>query len=101
MLTGRRPLHRGAAAPSMSNRHFTPELDDIVLKAVAPNPDRRYQSAATLAAELRSIGAILDVRGGADDEIEQAEPDKVHVGRAVLAAVILLVLGTLVWLMLT
>jgi serine/threonine protein kinase len=101
MLTGRRPLHRGAAAPSMSNRHVPPELDDIVLKAVAPNPDRRYQSAATLAAELRSIGAILDVRGGADDEIEQAEPDRGYVGRAVLAAVILLVLGTLVWLMLT
>src|SRR6266850_1036833 len=37
MLTGRRPLHRGAAAPSANNRHVPPELDEVVLKAVAPN----------------------------------------------------------------
>jgi serine/threonine-protein kinase len=71
MLTTRRPLHRGAAAPSVSNAHVPPELDDIVLRAVAPNPASRYQSAATFAAELRSIAAILDVRGGAGDEGDQ------------------------------
>lgn len=102
MLTTRRPLHRGAAAPSVSNRHVPPELDDIVLKAVAPNPDFRCQSAATFAAELRSVAAILDVRGGAGDEAEHGEPAGAHVGRAlVLTIVILLVLGTLAWLMLT
>lgn len=101
MLTTRRPLHRGAAAPSVSNRHVPPELDDVVLKAVAPNPDSRFQSAATCAAELRSVAAILDVRGGAGDEVEH-EPAGAHVGGAVvLALVILLVLGTLAWLMLT
>lgn len=102
MLTTRRPLHRGAAAPSVSNRHVPPELDDVVLRAVAPNPDSRLQSAATLAAELRAVAAILEVRGGAGDEVEHAEPGATHVGRAVvLALVILLVLGTLAWLMLT
>jgi serine/threonine-protein kinase len=102
MLTTRRPLHRGAAAPSASNRHVPPELDEVTLKAVAPNPDSRYQSAATLAAELRTVAAILEVRGGAGDEIERAEPADAHVGRAVvLVLVILLVLGTLAWLMLT
>ena len=45
----------GRAAPSASNPHVPPELDDVVLKAVAPNPDSRYQSAATFAAELRSV----------------------------------------------
>src|SRR5258705_11093473 len=63
MLTGRRPLHRGAAAPSASNAHVPREVDDIVLRAVAPNPDSRFQSSAALAAELRRIGAMLDVRG--------------------------------------
>jgi serine/threonine protein kinase len=102
MLTTRRPPPRGAAAPSVANRHVPPELDDVVLKAVAPNPDVRHQSAATLAAELRSVAAILDVRGGAGDEIDHAELAGAHVGRAVvLALVILLVLGTLAWLMLT
>jgi serine/threonine protein kinase len=102
MLTTRRPLHRGAAAPSVSNRHVPPELDDVVLKAVAPNPDLRLQSTATFAAELRAVAAILDVRGGAGDEVEHAEAADTHVGRAlVLTLVILLVLGTLAWLMLT
>lgn len=102
MLTTRRPMHRGASAPSASNRHVPPELDDVVLKAVAPNPDLRYQSAATLAAELRTVAAILEARGGASDEIEHAESENAHLGRAiVLTVVILLVLGTLAWLMLT
>ena len=39
---------KGAAAPSASNRHVPPELDDVVLRAVAPNPTSRPQSAAAL-----------------------------------------------------
>jgi len=102
MLTTRRPLHRGAAAPSVSNRHVPQELDEAALKAIAPNPVSRFQSAATFAAELRSVAAILDVRGGAGDESEHFEGRSAHVGRAlVFAAFILLALGTLAWLMLT
>ncbi len=98
MLAARRPLHRGSAAPSASNRHVTPELDEIVLKAVAPNPASRYQSAATLAAELRSAAAILDVRGGAGDEEDHLHERSASVGRALLiAAAILLALGLLAW----
>ena len=98
MLTGRRPLHRGAAAPSANNRHVPPELDDVVLKAVAPNPDSRYQSAATLAAELRSIGAMFDVRGAVGDEDEHTEHAQHSVaGVVLLAIVMLLVIGAIVW----
>lgn len=102
MLTTRRPMHRGAAAPSVANRHVPPELDDVALKAVAPNPDLRHQSAASLAAELRMVAAILEVRGGATDEPKHVETDSAPVGRAIVwTVVILLVLGTLAWLMLT
>lgn len=98
MLTGRRPLHRGAAAPSANNRHVPPELDDVVLKAVAPNPDSRYQSAATLAAELRTIAAILDVRGSVGDEDDHHEHAQQSVaGVVILAIVMLLVLGAIAW----
>jgi serine/threonine protein kinase len=62
MLTGRRPSPRGAAAPSASNPAVPPALDAVALKAVAPNPDRRYQSTVTLAAELRA----LDLEGRAE-----------------------------------
>lgn len=99
MLTTRRPLHRGASAPSASNPHVPKELDDVVLKAVAPNPESRYQSVATLAAELRSMAAILDVRGGAGDEDDRAAAESTSVGRvAVMTALILIVLAALAWL---
>ena len=98
MLTTRRPSHRGAAAPSATNAHAPPDLADIVLKAVAPNPDSRYQSAVTLAAELRSLIAILDVRGGAGDEDDAQHVPSTNLGRIMLIAlVMLLIIGGLIW----
>jgi serine/threonine-protein kinase len=98
MLTTRRPLHRGASAPSASNPHVMPELDDIVLRAVAPNPDSRIQSVAALAAELRAVAAILDVRGGAGDEDEHAAARSTSVGRVLLMTVVILVaLAAVIW----
>ena len=59
MLTMRRPMHRGASAPGASNQRVSKQLDVIVLKAVAPKPDARYQSVAALAADLRSAAASV------------------------------------------
>ena len=75
MLTGRLPF-KGATstalalqivqaappAPSSVNSSVARELDPIVAKALAKNLDQRYESAATMAAELRAVAAILDVR---------------------------------------
>ena len=98
MLTTKRPSHKGAAAPSASNPHVPRELDEVVLRAVAPDPDARYQSAVTLAAELRSVAAILDVRGGDEDETTAAW-NSTSVGRvALLALLMLLVIAGLIWL---
>jgi hypothetical protein len=98
MLTMKRPMHRGAAAPSATNAQVPSELDAIVLKAVAPNPDSRYQCAATLAAELRSLAAILDVRDVAEEEGEKPEKRSTSVGKvALLTGIILLVLAAVIW----
>ena len=43
---------------------MSPELDAIVERALAKRVADRFQSAASLTAELRSVGAILDVRSG-------------------------------------
>lgn len=101
MLTTRRPMHRGAAAPGAANAHVPKELDEVVLKAVAPNPDSRYQSVATLAAELRSMAAVLDVRGGAGDEDDHLVEPSTSVGRVLLTAVAMLALvaGVVWWFM--
>jgi serine/threonine protein kinase len=97
MLTTRRPSHKGASAPSASNPHVSKELDEVVLRAAAPNPDLRYQSVATLAAELRSVAAILDVRGVPGDEPEIEMPSASASRAFLLAAIVLAAVGAIAW----
>jgi len=97
-LTGRRPMHRGAAAPSASNPHVPPELDEVVLRAVAPNPDNRYQSAAAFAAQLRSVDALLDARGTLSDDEDHEAGTSHNLTRIILtAAAIVLGAGAVAW----
>jgi len=83
MLTGKLPFNgttstamalqivqASAPRPSSVNRALPVELDAIVTKMLAKSLDQRYESAATLAAELRSIGAILDVRTEREEKIQ-------------------------------
>jgi serine/threonine protein kinase len=100
MLTARRPPHRGAAAPSATNPRIPPELDRIVLAAVAPNPDLRCPSAARLASDLRAIVAGLDILDGAGDEpgtghAAASAPSPIPV--IVASVVVLALLVLLVW----
>jgi serine/threonine-protein kinase len=71
MLTLRRPMHRGASAPSASNAAVPKALDGIVLRAVSPKPESRYQSVATFAADLRAVASAL---GGHPHEEPDAAP---------------------------
>jgi serine/threonine-protein kinase len=59
MLIGRRPAP-GAGVPSADNASLPRELDPIVAKALGKSGG--YESAVTLAAELRAVGAMLEVR---------------------------------------
>ena len=78
MLTGKLPfaganrpevalqiVQAQAPLPSSVNKSLPVELDPIVARALSKGLDQRYESAVTLAAELRSVGAILDVRADA------------------------------------
>jgi serine/threonine protein kinase len=97
MLTTRRPMHRGASAPSASNPKVPKEIDAVVLKALAPNPASRYQSAIGLAGELRASIAVLDQLGVAGEEEELAQTSSTSVGRVVVMAAIMLVVAVLAW----
>jgi serine/threonine protein kinase len=99
MLTMRRPMHRGASAPGATNHRVSRELDAVVLKAVAPNPDSRHQSVAALAAELRSVAAALSLDdGGATSRGEEAPAAATSMRGVVLTtAVILAALAAIVW----
>ena len=97
MLTTRRPLHRGASAPSASNPKVPKEIDAVVLKALAPNPASRYQSAVGFAGELRASIAVLDQLGVAGEEEDLAQTSSTSVGRVVAMAAAMLVAALLAW----
>ena len=71
MLTGKPPSAPDIVAPTALNKSLPAEVDAIALKALATG-DSSYQAAATLAAELRSVAAILDVRADAADRSRPA-----------------------------
>jgi serine/threonine protein kinase len=100
MLTGRQ-RSRGLPLGSM-NKGVPPELERLVGRMLASNPDNRSQSAATVAAELRSIAATLETRATA----EEAASDKPRLprrprgrsGTAVVVAVLVVIAVIGVWL---
>ena len=97
MLTMRRPLHKGSSAPSASNPHVVKALDAVVLKAVAPNPDLRYQSMVSLASDLRAVSGAWELEDVAEVERAQAPP-ATSVGRILLMTLAILALvGTVLW----
>ncbi|HWF85509.1 MAG TPA: protein kinase [Vicinamibacterales bacterium] len=89
MLTGRLPFSGATAsasdlaaqiarAPSpalgQTNAALPAELDATLSKALARKVDQRYESVATMAAELRAAAAILDARSGMSEPERAARP---------------------------
>jgi serine/threonine-protein kinase len=97
MLTARRPMHRGASAPSASNANVPPELDRVVLQAVAPNPELRYRSLVSLTAELRAVLSALDARTAVADERARPAASTSVSQVVVMTLVILLIVAALAW----
>jgi serine/threonine-protein kinase len=101
MLTGKQPSAAGTPTPPSSMNSSVPrELDPIVVKALTKSPDARHESAATLAAELRSVAAILDVRSGATEPpmLAPARRRRRSVAGWLLAALVLAATAALLWL---
>ena len=71
MITARRPfpetyvpllvdsiLHQRPQPPSSLNRKISPELENVISKALDKNPELRYQSAKELQIDLERLGAV-------------------------------------------
>lgn len=98
MLTGKQPP-AASPRPSVANAAVPRELDAIVAKALSKSADGSYESAATLAAELRSVAAILDVRSG-DKEPPTLAPVRAQpkpVSTWIIAALVVAAIVGLVW----
>jgi len=93
MLTGRQRA-RGLVFSTLIG-NVPPELEQIIGRMLAANVDHRAQSAATIAAELRSIAAMLDTRTEAEEAAASEAPRR-HRGRnrtgALVAFIVALVL---------
>ena len=89
-----------APAPSSVRKSLPRELDVIVGKALAKSLEQRYEAAATFAAELRSVAAILDVRNEASEPastlVALQRPQRSYVGW-IVAAIVLIALGAAAW----
>ena len=103
MLTGRQAFAtmgpESTPVPSGVNRTVPAELDAIVGRMLARDSNTRYQSAATIAAELRGVAAILDVRTATHEaEFTLASPSSGRRPTAwLLAIVVVAVAGGAVW----
>jgi TolB-like protein len=113
MLTGRVPftgatptaiglqiVQTPAPAPSAVNRSLPPEIDVVVARALAKSLDQRYESAATFAAELRAISAILDVRSEASEptvHVSAFAPKRRRPGPWIAAVIVLAVIAAAAW----
>jgi len=97
MLTTRRPMHRGASAPSASNPKVPKELDGIVLKALSPNAGTRFQSAVAFAGALRGSIAVLDALGVAGEDEDPAPAQSSSARRVAAMVAVLLVAAVLAW----
>jgi serine/threonine protein kinase len=110
MLTGRNPFTAPSAAATVVNvtsatvpsSHAavaaSADLDAILGRAMAKQIDMRHQSAAAFSAELRSVGAMLDVRSG-DSTPGDLLPldDDAGPGRWWLAAAGLALVAAVIW----
>jgi TolB-like protein len=93
-------VQAAAPAPSAVNRSLPSELDAIVVRAMAKSLDQRYESAATLSAELRSVGAILDVRSDIQEAaavFAPAQPARRSMGGRIALVAVLAGLGAAAW----
>lgn len=112
MLTGRNPFAAATAADTVVNviaakigpTHALStslgDLDSLVMRSVAKEIDQRPQSAASLSAELRGIGAMLDVRAGdiAPSELLPLDDEGgTNRGKWWAAAAAILAIGGLAW----
>jgi serine/threonine protein kinase len=96
MFTGRQRA-RGLVLSGLSP-NIPPELEQIIARMLAANVDSRAQSAATVAADLRSVAAILDSRTEAAEAAGAVEPRRRRSGsgRGIAVLITLLVLAGLI-----
>ena len=110
MLTGRDPFaapRRGGTVPpaqhpptaSRVNPSLPEELDRILARAFAADSADRYETAATMSAELRAVAAILDVRIGDAEpaSLLPAARERRGGGRWLVAAALVAAVAAAAW----
>ena len=66
-------IHKPPRPPCRINSHLSPRLEELILKCMEKDPDRRYQSAKELSVDLRRT-ASLESPPTLDARFKQARP---------------------------
>ena len=114
MLTGKPPFEGASSSalavaalqatpppPSRTNPEVPHEIDGIVGRAMSKSLDRRYQSAAELAADLRGAAMLLEVRSAQQAEeaiVPETQPQSSAWRTVALALVLVAVVALGAWL---
>jgi serine/threonine protein kinase len=119
LVTGRNPFAAATASdtivnvirgaippPSQVNAAVPKDLDVVIARALTRDLGQRQQSAAAFAAELRSVGAVLDVRSGDAHQASallpiDESPDRQAAGLLTGALIAAAAAAVLVWWFLT
>jgi hypothetical protein len=100
MLTGRPPAagDHALGQPAALNDGLLPDLDVVVGRMIGPE-QLRYESAATAAAELRTIVEMLDARSAETDAVtvRTRHAPRPHYGRWIALAALLAGLAAAWW----
>jgi serine/threonine-protein kinase len=112
MLTGRNPFAAATASATLMNIIRNPpppllrlhpdlpdELDTMLSRALAKDLQARLESAASFSAELRGVGAMLDVRAGemAAPQLLPLDDDEGGAAKWWLAALVAIAAVIVVW----
>jgi len=98
MLTGQLPI--GRFAPPSQKVRVDVRLDDVVLKSLEHEPERRYQHASEIKTDVETIGAadMPDTTAGSGPTADSQETDLFGIGigeHIRLAAIIRIVWGSM------
>jgi serine/threonine-protein kinase len=91
MLTGRQPVPGVTGLESS----VPAELSDVIAKALELSPEEGYEAAATCAAELRAVAAMMDMRSAANEPTRVVPFRRERGSRVWVVVAIVLALGIL------
>jgi serine/threonine protein kinase len=90
------PRFQRAKRPGVFNPNLPPWFEAVLLRALSPNPERRYQSYSEMLFDLEHPSQVLPFHGQNQSWLERDPLGFYRTGFFVLLALVLILLGFLI-----